>query len=536
TLVFPMRGNFQDPPYELNVVTGHTMAQIDRTAIETRGIPGLLLMEHAGQGTTEGLLRSLPAESLNQTTILCGKGNNGGDGFVVARRLAQAGFQPRVALLGEMDNLTGDARTNGQRMIREGVPLWECASEERWNSFLKTAASTRVWVDALLGTGVRGAPRGLIAQAISAVNARRNDAVVASIDVPSGVEADTGRVEGEAVFADWVYTMGLPKIGSLLPPGLNYGRRLIVLDIGFPRDLIAEADSLAQMLTAREVSNWLPRRDISTHKGNQGHVLIIAGSRGMTGAALMSAKAALISGAGLLTAACPASLLPIYASGVWEMMTRPAPETETGAFSEKAFEELFSNDSRWSAVVIGPGLGRHPSTQNLVRRVIREIPLPVVIDGDGLAAITKEDLHQRRWDWAATPHPGEMARLFQTTVPEIQADRLGYATRLAESENGVAVLKGPKTIIAAAGKKPYINPTGTPAMASGGMGDVLTGVIGAFLAKGIPALEASASAVFLHGLAAELAEGELAAESVTATQVISHLQAALRDVRQAACV
>ncbi|MBN2327716.1 MAG: NAD(P)H-hydrate dehydratase [Candidatus Omnitrophica bacterium] len=529
-----MRGNSHYPPYELNVVTGRTMAQIDRTAIETRGISGLFLMEQAGQGTAEGMLNVLPSERLRQTTVLCGKGNNGGDGFVIARHLAKAGFHPRVALLGETEHLAGDARTNYLRMLQEGVPLWECASEERWNTFLETAAQTRVWVDALLGTGVRGAPRGLIAQAISAVNDRRRNADVVSVDIPSGVEADTGRVEGEAIYADWVYTMGLPKIGSLLPPGLNYGRRLVVLDIGFPRDLIAEAESPAQLLSAREISNWLPRRDISAHKGSQGHLLVVAGSRGMTGAALMSAKAALVTGAGLLTAACPKSLLPIYASGVWEMMTRPVQETEAGSFSEKAFEELFSGDSRWSAVVIGPGLGRHPSSQDFVRRVIREVPLPVVIDGDGLSAVTKEDLQQRPWDWAATPHPGEMARLFHATVSEIQSDRLGYAARLAESENGVAVLKGPKTVVAGAGRKPYINPTGTPAMASGGMGDVLTGVVGALLAKRIPTLEAAACAVFLHGLAAERAENEMAAEAVTATQVISHLQPALHDVRQAA--
>lgn len=527
-----MRGYSHFPPYALNAVTGQTMAEIDRTAIQTRGLSGLFLMEQAGRGVAEGLLTALPAESLQQTTILCGKGNNGGDGFVIARRLAQAGFRPLVALLGKAEELQGAASAQFLRMKEAGIFAWECPSEDRLDEFLKGTDKTLVWVDALLGTGTRGAPRGLIAKAIAEINKRRRWATVVAVDIPSGVDADTGRVDGVAVYADWIYTIGLPKIGCLLPPGLDYGKRLVILDIGFPRDLLDPKASPAGLTTAREVDRWIPARSLSAHKGSEGHVLIIAGSRGMTGAALMSAKAAIQAGAGLVSTACPKSLWPVYANGIWEMMTVPVAETEEGSFSEDAFPELFNESRRWTAVVLGPGLGRNLSTQNLARRIVQEVNLPIVVDGDGLSAIRKEDLQQRTGIWVATPHPGEMARLFGVPVSAIQSDRLGYAQRLAESGNGVAVLKGAKTVTADAHGKPYINPTGTPAMASGGMGDTLTGVIGAFLAKGMPAKEAAASGVFLHGLAAELIEEQTHAEAIPATQVISFLSAALHQTRR----
>lgn len=530
--MFPMRGYSHFPPYTLNVVTGRTMSEIDRSTIETRGVPGLFLMDQAGRGVTEHLLATLPVECLNYTTILCGKGNNGGDGFVIARYLAQRGYHPLVALIGTVEELKGDARSACFLMREGGLSLQECPDEDRLDCFLERAEKTRVWIDALLGTGTRGAPRGPIVKAIAAINARKGNRIAIAVDIPSGVDADTGRVEGAAVYADWVYTMGLPKIGCVLPPGLDFGKRLIVLDIGFPRDLLAQADSPASLLTAREVNAWISPRKLSAHKGSEGHVLIVAGSRGMTGAALMSAKAAVQTGAGLVTAACPKSLLPIYANGVWEMMTLPVEETEEGSFSEDSFSELFPDTHRWNAVVIGPGLGRNPSTQGFVRRVIREVEVPIVIDGDGLSAVQKEHLWKRPWVWVATPHPGEMARLFGVTVSEIQSDRLRYARRLAKAKKGVAVLKGAKTIVADVQGKPMINPTGTPAMASGGMGDVLTGVIGAFLAKGIPAREAAACGVFLHGLAAELIEEQTHAEAIPATQVISFLQTALHYTRE----
>ncbi len=522
------------PSYPLRVVTGTVMASIDRIAIEERGIAGLFLMERAGEGVTEGLISSYPPEILHQTAILCGKGNNGGDGFVVARRLAERGFQPHVALIGKGEALKGDARTNFHFAQGLNIPITECENSSDLSAFFSQSPA-RLLVDALLGTGAKGAPRGLIAEAIDSVNQRARSCAIASVDIPSGVEADTARVEGDAVFADVVYTMGLPKVGHLLPPGLDYCRRLVTLDIGFPKDLIENADSTAELLTASQIGAWLPRRKLSAHKGTEGHLAILAGSRGMTGAALLCAKAALTMGAGLVTTACPESLLPIYAGGVWEMMTIPAPETPEGVLAEEAFESVFSNGARFSAVVTGPGMSRHAPAMNLVRKIVREVEAPVLIDGDGLFALTKEELTERKSPWVITPHPGEMARLCGVTSKEIQSDRWGYARRLTLNPNGVVVLKGPKTVVSCSGCPLFINPAGNPAMASGGMGDVLAGVIGALLARGLTPLHAACVGVYLHGLAADLLVERSGLETVLAGQVSSNLQQAIHHVREERC-
>ena len=518
------------PSYPLKIVRGAAMAAIDRTAIEGRGIPGLTLMESAGYGVAERLLASYPPDWLHQAVILCGKGSNGGDGFVVARCLAQAGHAPLVALMGRADELKGDARINYERAARLGIHIFECNSAGDLDTHL-ASLPTRLYVDALLGTGSQGAPRGMIAEAIHFLNTRVGCAAIAAIDIPSGVDADTGAVEGVAVRADVVYTMGLPKVGHVLPPGLDYGRSLEVLDIGFPLDLLLGAESEAELLSPFRVNPWLPARALSAHKGSEGHLLLIAGSRGMTGAALMSARSSVLAGAGLVTAVCPRSLLPIYAQGVWEMLTLPVAETDQGSIAESAFDSISESLPRCTAVVLGPGMGRHPSTTALVRRVVEEVELPLLLDGDGLSAVTPELLARRPFPWVATPHPGEMARLFQVTSREVQSDRWGYARRLSENTSGVVVLKGPKTVIAVRGETLFVNPTGNPAMASGGMGDVLAGLIGAFLARRMEPGRAAAVGVYLHGLAADLLVWDSGAEAVSATQVLSFIPNAVHRLR-----
>ncbi len=508
------------------------MAEIDRCAMETHGIGGLFLMEQAGRGIAGEMLSSLPSSLVQRVAVICGKGNNGGDGLVVARCLARQGCRPLVGLTGRGADLKGDALLQYGRLLAEGIPVHECADSEALRAFFAAAGDSRVWVDALLGTGARGAPTGLVAEAIAELNRRAADARIVSVDIPSGVEADSGRVEGEAVRADIVYTLGLPKLGHVLPPGLNHYRKLAVLDIGFPRAALENAAAEAVLLSARDVHRWLPLRNPSAHKGSEGHLLVIAGSRGMTGAALLCARAAVWMGAGLVTAACPNTLLPIYAGGVWEMLTLPVPETPGGGIAAEAFDCLFGVEARYKAVVMGPGLGRDPATQELVRRVVRDVEAPLVLDGDALAAVTPGMLDERRLPWVATPHPGEMARMFQTTAERVQADRFGFARRLAGNGGGVAVLKGAKTVIAQAGQPLWVNPTGGPAMASGGMGDVLAGVIGALLARGIPPLAAAAAGVYLHGQAADLWVEETGAETAAAGQVLSRLPGAVRRVRE----
>lgn len=486
-------------------------------------------MEQAGQKITLAMLEEFSHSQLQHTAILCGKGNNGGDGFVIARHLYDHGFTPTVAVLADPDDLSGDALANYRLIEGKHIPLYICDNENVLADFFDEAVSTSIWIDALLGTGTRGPAKGLIETAIVKLNERARKSTVVSVDIPSGVEADTGNAQGAAVRADWVFTMGLPKLGHVLLPGLDYYKYLVVLDIGFPVDLMMNAESEARLLSVSEIDRWIPQRNQSAHKGSEGHLLIIAGSKGMTGAALMCAKASIAMGAGLVTAACPESLLPLYAGGVLEMLTLPVAETTEGAIAKEAFDALFSGNRRYTAVVIGPGLSLNPSTQELVREIVQKIDLPMVIDGDGLSALTPERIGNREQSWVATPHPGEMARLFETSVSTIQANRFHYSRRLA-GKFGVAVLKGAKTVISSA-HETLVNPTGSPAMASGGMGDVLAGVIGALAAKGMPALHAAACGVFLHGLAADLLVEETGAEAVSATQVSNNLQNALRCVR-----
>ncbi len=527
-----MSQSFISPSYPQKIVTGSVMASIDHQSIEERGVAGLYLMERAGEGVVSGLLNRHPRQELFQSVVWCGKGNNGGDGFVVARRLAVYGLSPVVAVIGSGNELKGDAATNFKLALQQSIPIWECHTSEDLEKFVNAYPDSKVVVDALLGTGARGAPRGLIAEAIQLINQNANGKFIVSVDIPSGVEGDTGRVEGEVVQADTVYTMGLPKAGHVLPPGMDFFKKLIVLNIGFPLDLLHSTESKAEILTEKQIDAWIPKRNKSAHKGSEGHLLVLSGSKGMTGAALMCAKAAVIMGSGLVTAVCPKSLLPIYAGGVWEMLTIPASETPEGSLAEEAWDDFMSKNVRFSAVLIGPGMGRHPSTAALVQKVVREIKEPVLIDGDGLSALTPDLLAEREFPWVVTPHPGEMARLYETGVPEIQSDRWGYVRKLSNSPHGVAVLKGANTAITSQDAPVYVNPAGTPAMASGGMGDVLAGMIGSLLGRGIQPLHAAAAGVYLHGLAAEIIVGETGAEAVCATQVIEKIQTALFQVRK----
>lgn len=508
------------------------MAEIDRVSIEERGVPGFQLMQKAGQAIARRLMATIEQSALFNARILCGRGNNGGDGFIIAAMLHAEGYAPRVALLAESDALSGDALTAFQNARNAGVAIAECQNADELDAWIDDGPVARLWVDAMLGTGASGEPRGVYGDAVRRMNQRRPRAVVAAVDNPTGVNADTGAVDGDAVMADIVYAIGLPKAGHVLPPGLDHCLSLETLDIGFPRDLIAAAESQAELLRPSLVDSWLPSRGRSAYKNSQGHVLIVAGSRGMSGAALLCARAALASGAGLITMACPASLLPLYAGGLHEAMTLPVAETGAGSFAERAFDDIFAQIERYDAVIVGPGLGRHKETLSLARRIFDQVELPLLIDGDGLAALTLDDFWTRRAPWVITPHPGEAAALKRCYNADVQSDRFRAAASLAHGP-GAALLKGPCSVIAAGGLL-WVNPTGNPAMASGGMGDALSGVIGALLGQGLEPGHAAAAGAYLHGLSADLLVEADAAEALSASQVIEGLNAARAQVRRRA--
>lgn len=519
-------------PKRMKIVTGSVMAAIDRVSIHERGIAGATLMQNAGEATANELFHSMP-EFLQNPLVWCGKGNNGGDGYVIANVLAKNGCHPTIVLLCSPNELQGDALYHFQRAHCAGINTVICKSESDIISTIQQSKAS-MHIDALLGTGAKGAPRGLIETAIIEINKQFGSKPIVAVDISSGVNADTGGVEGIALMADVVYTMGLPKVGHVLPPGLDYYKELKVLDIGFPVDLLDSAEAEAEWLTCHLINSWLPKRGISSHKGSEGHLLVIAGSRNMPGAAMMCVKSAVLSGSGLVTLACPESIHVIMTQQVWEKMTLPVSETNEGTFSIEAYNQIFQGNVPYTAIVIGPGLSRNESTMAFVRQVFEKIDLPILIDGDGLFALSLDDLKKKESAWVITPHPGEMARLFQTTSKVIQSNRWKYANDAVNGSSGVCVLKGPKTVISRKGDMLYINPTGNPAMASGGMGDILAGLTGGLMARGMEPLKAACSGAYIHGLAADVLVNETRAECICATDVALNIQKAVQIIRKEA--
>jgi len=486
----------------MQVLTAAQMRQLDQQAIEDVGIPGIVLMENAGRTTYQILRQEFP-DLDDPIVVLAGRGNNGGDGFVVARYLANAGRQVFVLLLAEREQVHGDAKTNLDILEQMSVPIFEITSEEELREQTPLLQTAGLLVDALLGTGLASEVRGIYRAAINLLNEMA--APVLAIDIPSGLSADTGHPQGVAVLADVTVTYGYPKLGQILPPGRDLVGRLWQVDISIPRRL--DAGSSISLATAAALRQVLPYRRRDSHKGEFGHLLVLAGSVGKTGAATLTGEAALRVGAGLVTVGVPASLNPILEIKLTEAMTLPLAEAEgVQALGRRALEELAAAIPGKTALALGPGLGTHHETVALVREVIRRSTLPTVVDADGLNAIAHdlESLIVSQAPIVLTPHPGEMARLLKCSTKEIQENRLDVALEVADKTGAVVVLKGAQTIIADPDRQAVINTTGNPALAQGGTGDVLTGMIGGFLAQRVDPFQAACLGVFLHGLTADV--------------------------------
>lgn len=484
----------------MKLVTAEQMRALDRQTIEEWGLPGMVLMENASRAVVQAVAELLD-DGDGPVVVVAGKGNNGGDGFVVARWLSWAGIDVEVCLLAAGEELSGDAATNYACATRAGVTIFAGAERDLLDDRLDRAA---LIVDGVLGTGITGEVRGAAAEAIAAMNAA--PAPVVAIDIPSGVHADTGAILGDAVWAHTTVTFALPKIGLYQYPGRERCGRIIVAPIGMPREL-TEDDALTTNLTLDEDAAWmLPGRSPEMHKGDAGRLLVIAGSVGMTGAAALAGLGAARAGAGLVYLAGPHSLNDILEVKCTEVLTRPMPETAARSLALAAEDELVEAAAGVDAVVLGPGLSQHPETAELARRLALRIAAPLLIDADGLNAFAgrPSELADRPGATVLTPHPGELARLTGRSIGAIQADRLATARTLAAETRAVVVLKGAGTVTAAPAGEAWVNPTGNEGMASGGMGDVLSGMIGAFLAGGAPALAAAVAGVFYHGRAADL--------------------------------
>jgi NAD(P)H-hydrate epimerase len=513
----------------MKVVTAEQMQELDRKSIEVYRIPGIVLMENAGRAAVEVIIGNFPDIQKKTIAIIAGKGNNGGDGFVMARYLLNRGISVKVFLLTDPKSLRGDAEINFNifhHMKGEIVPV---PSSKDYQKVKKSLENFDLLIDGIFGTGLDAEVRGYYREVIDHLNTLQKPIV--AIDVPSGLDADTGKPLGTAVRASLTITFGLPKVGHLVSPGIDYVGSLKIVDIGIPKRLVEEEKIQTHLLEQEPLQRWLstPRR-ANTHKGDYGHLLVIAGSVGKTGAAAMACEAALRMGAGLVTLAIPKSLNSIMEVKLTEVMTEPLPETPKQTLSLRAFNTILRLCENKKAIVIGPGIGTYKETQSLVLKLIKALDLPIILDADGLTSLATQPktLLTTKRPLILTPHPGEMARLIQSTVKEVQDDRIGVSKNFSQSHRSYLVLKGYRTLIATPKGEVFINPTGNPGMASGGTGDVLTGMMGGLICQGFDILPSIQMSVYLHGWAGDEVARELGEKSLVATDIIKKLPALLR--------
>ncbi len=503
------------------ILTPDGSAALDRASRE-RGVPAGDLMERAGAAVARTALALLGGAYGRRAVVVAGKGNNGGDGLVAARHLARRGVRVTVVMLAEPAALREPAAGNFARLAEEDLRVRPFSM----GLLERELGRADVAVDAIFGTGFRGVPRGDAASAIAALNDA--DVPVVAVDIPSGVDGETGAVAGEAVWAAATVTFGALKAGLVLLPGAERAGAVEVVDIGFPPDLVA-SDLL--LVEEADVARLLPAREADAHKRSTGVVLVIGGSRRMTGAVRLVAEGAYRAGAGLVTMAVPEGTLGAVRAGPVEATFLPLPETSEGTASPAGLEALAGRLRDADAAAVGPGMTTQPETAALVQRVVAESPVPLVVDADALNAFAGRagELARRRAPAVLTPHAGEAARLLGASSREVNEDRVGSARKLAAATQAVVLLKGYRTLVASPEGRVRVNPTGGPALATAGTGDVLTGVVAALLARGLAAADAAVAGAYLHGLAGSLAGLELG-EGTMARDVLERIPEAVERV------
>lgn len=503
------------------LVTASEMREMDRRTIESFGLPGRVLMENAGRGATQFLLEQFEGLENKKIGIVAGRGNNGGDGFVIARYLAQKGFHVTVFLLSQSSKVKGDAAANLELLSPLGIPVIEMADQNSFEAHKTAMRHHDIWVDAILGTGLQSDIKGFFNKIIDFINHSKKP--VFAVDIPSGLNSDTGQPCGTCIRAHATATFAFAKTGHILFPGAGYTGTLEIIDIGIPPYIAEEVQPLQYLLTPDLIRSILRDRAPDAHKGDTGHLFVIAGSPGKTGAASMTAISAMRAGAGLVTLGIPASLNSILESQVVEAMTYPLPETVDNTLGEASFDTIMDLLSDKKCLALGPGLGTTVETKTLVHRIIKESNKPIVIDADGLNCLVghTEILRDLSVPIILTPHPGEMARLIDTTAGDIQKNRIYFARKFSEKFQVHLVLKGAGTVIAHPDGKVFINPTGNSGMASGGMGDVLTGIIAGFIAQGYTPETASHLGVYLHGAVADALAESIGPYGFLATEVMN---------------
>jgi ADP-dependent NAD(P)H-hydrate dehydratase / NAD(P)H-hydrate epimerase len=525
----------------MKILTATQMTEVDRLTTERYLIPSILLMENAGRSVAEEIDRSCPGLDQKEILVLCGRGNNGGDGFVVARYLALRGANPSILLFSEPEKLKGDAQTNWKIVEAMGLPIKILSSPAEVRAHLKKTSRPDVIVDALFGTGLSKPIGPDFRPVVEWINHQAPRSFVVAVDIPSGLIADSPEVIGPAVKANLTVTFSALKMVHVAPPASDLSGRVVLAPIGSPSALFDNPEYRLNLIEREQVCRVVPRRARDSHKGSFGHVYVVGGSRGKSGAALMTGLAALRAGAGLATVWLPANLQKSVAGAFPELMTEALPETVEGTSDRSGSEKLLDLLPQMDALVLGPGLTTHPSTRKLIWELVRRSPVPVVLDADGINAFEPpaEPLkNEEGQPLIITPHPGEMARLIGKKIAEVQKNRIGIAREFAVTRRCHVVLKGFQTVIASPEGYLYINNTGNPGMASGGTGDILAGILGRFVAgwkirsakEDARLLDYICAAVFLHGMAGDIAAEEQGMESLIATDLLRRLPGAFKRV------
>lgn len=521
----------------MQILLAEEMRALDRAAEEEIGIPGLVLMENAGRAVADAAEKLLGACCHKKILIFAGKGNNGGDGSGAGRWLYNRGAEVTLVLACTAEELTGSAADELQYYIACGATVLEVSDADdnlRFAEIENLALQADLLVDALLGTGFSGKMRPLFIRLCGCINRakeKKPGCRILAVDIPSGVNADTGETDGNAVKADVTITMALPKLGLYLYPGAEYAGDIQVADIGMPSSLLKEAEGNRILITKELIGLLLPDRPKNAHKGSAGRVVLAAGSCGYVGAAALSSFAAVKGGAGLVTLLTPENTREILSIKLTEVMVKGLPVSENRLMTEEALEIVAEALDKADVLAIGPGFGVSEETGNLIREILVTTAVPCVIDADAVTALQEHTdlLSHMLAEKVLTPHPGEMTRLTGIRVSEIEKNRVEVARLYAEKWQAVVVLKGVPTVVALPDGTVYLNTTGTPAMATGGSGDVLTGLIAALIGQGLTVADAAVAGVYLHGLA-----GELAAKG-SVGMAASELLVKLPDARKTVC-
>ena len=516
----------------MKILNSKEMKKIDSITINDIGIPGCVLMENAGIQIFRTIREKFKELEKEKITILAGPGNNGGDGLVVARHLFNHDIIPKIYLLSRKEKVKGDAAINLKIAENIGLKIIEVDSEESWNSLRENIFKSTLIIDAIFGTGLKKPAEGLYKKIIEDIN--KTKAFKIAVDIPSGLSSDTYQLIGPAVKANLTITLGAPKIAHVFPPAEEYIGELKIAEISIPSFLFDDENLKLELIEKKSIISCFKPRRKDTHKGTYGHLFILAGSLGKTGAAVMAGRAALKTGAGLVTIGTPESCLPIVARSMMELMTEPLDETKEKTLSEEALDKILSLLKDKDALLIGPGITTNPSASRLIFSLLEKINIPTIIDADGLNILSAnpEILKYKKNKIALTPHPGEFARMLKKTTKEILKNKIELARDFAINYNVYLILKGYRTLVATPEGKVYVNPTGNPGMATAGSGDVLSGILGGLVVQEKGFQDSLLAGVYVHGLSGDLACQKIGEKSLIAGNIITFLPKAIKSLEE----